>query len=236
MTLSTRVSIQWPPEVASESTSTMVFTSPDNHFVDVRVHRNHYPLTALLDDPYTEVFEWVITGVEKPQGDSIAFEHEIDSQAIANGTDPSADIGHFEAIPDSNDRQETGSMMNPATGKVQDYVEIWRSLDPTRHQPDHEVVATSTSPSYRVQVMKITERDGRYQGTVIQLGDWVQGVVYDRSDEKHPLHVLRMHKRQRLVVFGRADWFPLGEYSLHQQVKVFDLLWTCIEESGSSTE
>lgn len=239
MTLSTRVSIQWPPELAEEKSSTMVFTSPKDLFVDVRILTDHYPYKKrAVDLPFTDVFQWVIVGTEEciPNSNKIAFHHEVDSMAIAellqSGKSVSEciggpDVGNFFSIPDSEDRKETGEMVNPDTGKVQDYIEIWRSLDPDFHTPTK--LARETSATVHLASVYDVNTE-RYQGRIIRLGNWLQGVLYDKHSSAQPLHVVRAHRDSvgsnwhYLIEYGNTGLFPVDGEATETEVE-----WQCVE-------
>lgn len=245
MTLSTRVSIQWPPELAGEDTKTLILTSPNGHFVDIRIFKDKLPFVPGPEVPFfADVFEWCMTGkeVEIPNTNSISFPHVIDSHAIAKSIsqgqpleDGEADVGHFFSIPGSDDRKETGSMTNLATGKVQDYVEIWRSLDPLTHSPDHEVRQVKGGAPVPVCVLEVVE-NVQYQGTLIKYGNWIQGLIYDKSDDKVPLHVIQRYcpengTEQTVIEFGDIKLFPLDFKTELDEVLVVkdNLCWKRIE-------
>lgn len=244
MTLSTRVSIQWPPELAEEKTSTMVFTSPKNLFVDVRILSNHYPYkTQAKDLHFTEVFQWVIVGTEEsiPESNKIAFHHEIDSMAISQLLKTGKpmedclgepDVGNFSSIPSSEDRKETGEMVNPATGKMQDYIEIWRSLDSEVHTP--ELLGREASTTVHLVTVYDVKTE-KYHGRMIRLGNWAQGVVYDKQNLDHPLHVVRAFRSSTswsyLIEYGDSGLFPLNNNEEPTIITETGLEWSCVERT-----
>lgn len=260
MTLSTRVSIQWPPELAAEKTRTLILASPEGHFVDIRIYKEyegsfggpgpdvqHQSLSQPQSQPlpfFGDVFEWCMTGKEVPipNTNSISFPHVIDSQAIARSIrlglpleEGEADVGHFSSIPGSDDRKETGAMTNPATGKVQDYIEIWRSLDPLAHTPEHEVRESKGNTPIPVSVLEVVENP-QYQGTVIKYGNWIQGLVYDKENNDVPLHVIQQYgprtkPRQTVIEYGDITLFPLDfNTELNETTNLKEnLVWKRIE-------
>lgn len=245
MVISTRVSIQWPPEEAEELSHTMAFTSPQGHYVDIRILKTHYPYVQHKNQPFfDEVFQWCLCGTEQPiEGtNKIRFINEIDSQAIAKSVRsgkyvaPGEDIGDFSAIEGSHDRKEVGSMVNPATGRVQDYIEIWRSLDPLRSTPTEEVREPAESEPESITGFSLEIKDNsRYLGKLIRLGFWIQGIVYDKQSEN--IHVIRSHfnlavaEWQNQIEYGQIDQFPLtfaGEVGDKVLVSS-SFSWSCVE-------
>ncbi|THC92426.1 hypothetical protein EYZ11_008116 [Aspergillus tanneri] len=113
--LSTRMSIRWIPEPASETTDTIVM-SVKGWYVDLRV------------DKKSSAIDWAIAGqriVDSEDSSRVQFTHEIDSH---NSFDV-ADCGTFTTLP-NGDELEVGSMPRPDRpgAPVSDYEEIWREL------------------------------------------------------------------------------------------------------------
>ncbi|RKP30297.1 hypothetical protein METBISCDRAFT_180, partial [Metschnikowia bicuspidata] len=185
MVLSTCASLQWVPGDASELMHTLVFMSPADHFVDARIYKNQYPH---IQEDFEDIFDWVIVGEKVPLSDSrIRFTHAVDLREIMTALKTNRpllecrsgpDIGEFSPVEGSANRRETGTMVHPATGVPTEYVEIWRLLDPIRTTFETEVAegdawdATVCTATYRYS-------EGKRQGRVIVLGNWVQGVIYD---------------------------------------------------------
>lgn len=235
MTFSTRISIQWPPESAEETTKTYVITSPKhNHFVDIRSYLNPSSIK-----PRGIPFEWALAGVEEDVGSGkILFHHEIDSQSILNSDStrdptqpPAADLGHFEQLP-NGDRKETGEMRNPATGKIQPYVEIWRSLDANETSPEKEM---REKEGHNPEVYVLAVDDEEYKGKLIRMGNWIQGVVWEKkkSANANALSLLRAY-------FDGSEWKRLLEYgpisipcnfdgNINDSIIINGIKWNCIE-------
>lgn len=228
MVLSTRVSLQWLPNEPMETSHTLVFTTPRDHFVDVRIKKDKYPFVQQEEIPvdFNDIFEWVIVGEEEPieNTNKIQFNHTVNLQdimkSLATGkplleckSDP--DIGEFSAIEGSKDRKEVGRMVNPETGKCTEYVEIWRSLNPEETTFETEVREGENRDGDDVgagpEVYSATYdlNDGSLYGRVIVLGKWVQGVIYDEADKTHPISVIRAHRE------SSGSWEPLIRYGKH---------------------
>ncbi|KAH8691608.1 hypothetical protein BGW36DRAFT_305288 [Talaromyces proteolyticus] len=116
--MSTRVSIRWPPEDAYENTDTTVL-SVNNFFVDLRVEKD------------TKKLDWAIAGVRVvDQTDSrrVTFLHTINSR----NTFQHVDTGLFTPM-DNGDELETGTMLrpsDPAGPFPRQYEEVWRQRKP----------------------------------------------------------------------------------------------------------
>ncbi|KAI9038833.1 uncharacterized protein KD926_010166 [Aspergillus affinis] len=113
--LSTRISIRWIPEPASETTDTVVM-SVKGWYVDLRV------------DKTSGDIDWAIAGqriVDSQESSRVQFTHEIDSHNSFNV----ADCGTFSALPNGDDL-EIGSMTRPDKpgAPVTKYEEVWREL------------------------------------------------------------------------------------------------------------
>ncbi|CAH2354232.1 hypothetical protein CLIB1423_15S01552 [[Candida] railenensis] len=248
---STRVSLKWANEQASEPTSTYVITSPGAHFVDIRILASAYPYNPTKGDAtYEEVFDWVSSGMEQvvegadETGETveIKFKLEIDSmevtEAIKTGKPiedcrRGTDSGIFSEIPGSEDRKEIGNMVNPAIGQNQDYIEIWRSLDPEKHTPTTEVREDATAKGISSYVLVCDSE--HWEGKVVRLGNWVQGLIH--SKQSHELHVVRAwfngSEWEYLIRFGDVELFDLDFSGTKGNVtEKKGLKWECIEYSS----
>lgn len=129
MSLSTRLAIAWPPDIPPyENTDTLVLSFPSNHFIDLRPLKSFHSL------------DWGMAGhqstIQTPDGDKsillffqlikATFIHTVDSRVPK---DPLSvkDEGWFKKLPNGDDL-EIGMMMNPETGRIMAYEEIWRTI------------------------------------------------------------------------------------------------------------
>ncbi|KAJ7619394.1 hypothetical protein FB45DRAFT_1033257 [Roridomyces roridus] len=114
--ISFRDSIRWLPDDASEPTHTVVLTATDSGvFLDVRFEKE----TGQLD--------WAFAGYRSsPDPNHTKFTHYIDSRtqnALAV-----VDIGTNTQLADGR-TLEAGEMINPTTGTLTKYEEVWRDLE-----------------------------------------------------------------------------------------------------------
>ncbi|KIW02723.1 uncharacterized protein PV09_06157 [Verruconis gallopava] len=116
---STRVSIRWLPDPASEETDTLVL-SVDGYYVDLRVRKSDGAI------------DWLLAGeriVDPENTSKVKFTHIIDSNHDPRDPHPAPDVGEFSKLPNGDDL-ETGQMPNPAAGgKMMAYEEVWRELN-----------------------------------------------------------------------------------------------------------
>lgn len=247
MTLSTRVSLQWLPDLAFEETSTLVIASPQGHYVDIRIYKDKLLDKPISNDEYfNDIFQWCLAGKEVPikNTSKIIFKSVIDSQAISRsillnkplidciGDD---DVGDFSTIENSDDRIETGEMTNPETGKKQDYIEIWRSLDPEEHTPILEVKEPKNPKSSKVHVLEVSTSD--FEGKVVRLGNWMQGIIYDKFNKKNPINVIRSFYNNdasewdHLIEYGDISLFPVEFIGEVGDISYIGdrIVWKCIE-------
>lgn len=249
MVLSTRVSIQWLPDEPSELTSTMVSTSASDHFVDIRILKDKYPHVQEGPEPesFKKIFDWVITGEEEEiVGTSkIQFNHAINLQEIMKSLKTGVpllecksepDIGDFSSIENSEDRKETGTMVNPITGRMTPYIEIWRSLNPEMTTPAKEVLEgrDAAGQKYELNDQSINWtydlNEGPFYGRIIRLANWVQGVVYDESEKTHPLSVLRAYFDESSGTFVYVIKYGLYEFpDIQDTVSIEAKAWHKIE-------
>lgn len=247
--LSKRLSIQWPPESAGEDTETMVIYSKQDHFVDIRVYKSQYPVINETPDlqAFKNTFEWTMIGDEIPLEPTdpntyvLKFTHEIDSLAIVKSieqgkpleqclTEP--DVGTFSKLPGTEDRKETGHMINPATGKDQNYIEIWRSLSANKHSLTKEVRETPEDIENDPNLFVLRVDLAQYHGQLIRTGNWCQGILHNKNNSVVPLNVVRAfydEKWNYLIKFGDIE-MPLefgGRKGDH--VTKGGIEWECIE-------
>lgn len=118
--ISTRAFIQWLPDPPSEPTSTIVLTSSNRHFVDIRV--------STRKDVNPAHVGWTFAGHSTSKlvnGKTLSqWHHWVDSKS----TKPEEVVDKGEMLPedDSGLALEKGEMVNPATGQLTEYVEGWR--------------------------------------------------------------------------------------------------------------
>jgi hypothetical protein len=190
--ISTRAFIQWLPNPPSEPTSTVVLTSSQRHFVDIRV------LADQAVDPAH--VEWAFAGRSTSKvvdGKTLSqWHHWIDSKS----TRPGEVVDKGEMMPEDDEglALEKGEMVNPATGRLTEYVEGWRDgeigvvLAPGREIVEgfyeelrgrgvsvdgvRDLLATEAESRLSI-VLQHEDVARRSRGMVIRLGHLCQGVM-----------------------------------------------------------
>ena len=163
--------------------STLVLTTSTGYYVDVRIQippNFDGDLKFLNGDPDTLELDWAFAGTSlsttSGPSRSCTWTHWIDT------TYPSGhqDSGTMWELKDGT-TLEIGSMENPATGKAEDYQEIWEDLRPTID---------------RVQVgqakfhARMLDKEGS-KGMIINIGGWLQGIRIDGEGEGRNVTVER---------------------------------------------
>jgi hypothetical protein len=192
--ISTRAYIQWLPDPPSEPTSTQVLTSSQKCFVDIRVATEELPKGV---DPAH--VEWAFAGHSESKvinGKTLSqWHHWIDSKS----TTPEEVVDKGEMLPEDADglALEKGEMVNPATGRVTEYVEGWRDGEIRAVTPPGEEVskasreqlhdrgvgvdglrAASDADSRKLSlVLRHENVERRARGMVVRLGQICQGVM-----------------------------------------------------------
>ncbi|KZV75035.1 hypothetical protein PENSPDRAFT_647560 [Peniophora sp. CONT] len=120
MSISTRAGIAWNGGSLEEPTDTLVLTG-NSYFVDVRVLKTEKKL------------DWAFAGTKtskpgpNPGETTSTWHHSIDSLHDA----PVEDSGILWSDPTDPSRTlERGEMLNPASGQVEPYKEVWKDIDP----------------------------------------------------------------------------------------------------------
>lgn len=179
--VSIRRHIRWGADPPSEPTSTLVLTSPGRRFVDIRVLTAASPGLDSTIDLGHEAFgsltmdrlDWAFAGtsssakVTRADGGETThsvFNHWVDSRT----TEPQLvrDEGDLTPCPGGL-ALEVGSMVNPATGLMTAYEELWHDEQPTpRGAKTPECV-----------VFQLLDEPGAKRGKFICLGPYAQGVL-----------------------------------------------------------
>jgi Protein HRI1 len=183
------------PDRAKEPTSTLVLMSRNLHFVDLRILKPLNPSEPDLPNeggPNSRL-EWAFSGVAKytelPGCVHAEWSHEIDSRA----NDPDKDEG--DLIPQHDGSVlEIGRMVNPATGKMTEYEEVWADLE----------VEVIGEDSQRISIVIAVVDDLRgIKGKIVRVGQWCQGI----SKVGTVTHVERWHwvgKKQGTMAAGKG--------------------------------
>ncbi|KAJ7719627.1 hypothetical protein DFH07DRAFT_947120 [Mycena maculata] len=132
--ISYRDSIRWLPEEASEPTQTIVLTAKNGVFLDVRFHKESGKL------------DWAFAGYRSSlEPNSTKFTHHIDSRTL----NPLEVVDVGTNTPLANGMTlEAGEMVNPATGSLTKYEEVWRDVAAA----DALFVRNRTSSVWRARV------------------------------------------------------------------------------------
>ncbi|KAI1752447.1 hypothetical protein F4782DRAFT_155097 [Xylaria castorea] len=171
MSISIRDSIRWLPDAASEPTFTVVLTSPEHRFVDIRALKD-------ASDPKTSL-EWAFAGVSSSDiRDGVrhsTWRHVVDSRTRT----PETVVDEGDIFPrDDGGTLETGRMVNPATGKPTDYEEVWTDLEAEgipEINPNSDALARQ--PKGRCVVLELNDGEREARGMAICLGRYYQSVV-----------------------------------------------------------
>ncbi|GAP89627.1 putative sodium nucleoside [Rosellinia necatrix] len=174
MSISIRESIRWPPDPASEPTSTVVLTSPGRRFVDVRV------LLPEEAGGSGSGLDWAFAGTSSSVevGDGVwhtTWRHVVDSRTNA----PASVVDEGDVLPRGDGvTLETGRMVNPATGRVAEYEEVWADLEPEAvPEAGRDSPSTGSIRGARYVVVELSDEARVERGMVVCLGRYCQGVV-----------------------------------------------------------
>ncbi|KAI1367742.1 hypothetical protein F5Y08DRAFT_41067 [Xylaria arbuscula] len=233
MSISIRESIRWLPNPASEPTSTVVLTSPERRFVDIRILKdsNSNGLSARVD--------WAFAGISSSEIRNgvchCTWRHVVDSRTRAPET--VRDEGNI--FPPANGRTlETGRMVNPDTGKLTDYEEVWSDLHP-EIVPENSTGKEAPQQRARCVVLELKNEEREERGMIVCLGRRYQGVM--RSGDSFAAERWLWHDGEWHREFRNGDlWIPVPEHlykddtlSLNKHVISEDKLqkWEVVEMS-----
>lgn len=190
--ISIRKFIRWLPDEASEPTSTIVVTSPERRFVDIRIlHQAADTGQAKETEPLPlDRLDWAIAGTSSSwmrddgQGGQVnrgQWRHWIDSRTTK--PEDATDEGDNYPQPDGT-TLEKGAMVNPDTGLETDYEEVWI---------DEEPKPVGNSSTVRFIVMQVEQPELR--GSVVRVGHRCQAFLRKRD----------------MIVAERWEWTGEGE-------------------------
>lgn len=159
--ISRRISLRFLPDPPSELTSTLVLNAGGgtNLYTDFR---------PFLREP--TACEWAFAGAkEYLSGDRCQWSHVVDNRAKPGDEPAAPDVGHCETLP-NGDELETGEMVNPATGRVEAYEEVWRDK--------------TLAPGTKVVAVQLKRKDTEaVLGIFVQVGDWAQIVTKTENED-----------------------------------------------------
>jgi hypothetical protein len=195
--ISRRHEITWSSAPTSEPTSTLVLTSAAGKFVDIRIFKD--PQDPNCTTPGSQL-EWAIAGqttyTTTPTGERRGrWAHWIDSRS----TRPAADEGVLERVPDADVRarwpelvpdaddsgelpevtRETGCMVNAATGREEEYEEIW--VDERKEVPGRAAGAEGEFGREEGSCCVVARFEGHGEvlgrGLIVWIAQFCQGIL-----------------------------------------------------------
>ncbi|KAK5108358.1 hypothetical protein LTR62_008388 [Meristemomyces frigidus] len=241
--ISVRDSVRWLPDAAEEPTSTIVLTSGENRFVDIRILKksDHADLGHDPVLPFKRL-DWAFAGVsssrELHDKDGNAYAHSAWQHWVSDRTkdaDSVKDEGDMYPMSDGR-TLEKGSMTNPATGVKTEYEEMWRDVKVAKVTQPSEDVGKEGVRKCVVLVLHEDEREAR--GMVVRVGQFVQGVL--RVGDHFSLERWEWHSAwqnggwKRSVRMGDL-WLPCsaamedGKVRLGGEVKYGEFVWKVVE-------
>lgn len=236
--LSLRHYLRWLPDPVPEedNTSTIVTTSNEYRFVDLRVFKE-----ALLS-PSEEVgqslsqLEWGLAGTSSSvpakgsNGEEIThgvWKHWIDSRSL--DADGVQDEGDNYSLSDGK-ILEKGRMVNPETGKLTEYEEVWEDLKVERVGRD------SSSGEIQCVVIQVHDEKCEVRGLVVRVGQFCQGIMRVGGEVAVERWVWGEDHWKRTVRMGKGS-LPCGEAMQSTKLKLGGKIpcgeqeWTVIELS-----
>ena len=249
--ISVRKYIQWLTEPPSEPTSTLVLTSAQSRFVDVRilnpsqqcdsegVHQRklinfdrRYCMLNYIDILPFSRLDWAFAGTSStelktvPDGRQLVhskWRHWVDSRfPLAEEVNDEGDM-----LPQKDGTTlERGTMVNPATGQMTDYEECWSDVEPTSTNSDSERLCV---------VLQLHDDANNARGVVVRIGQYCQGLL--RVGEQLALERWEWKKEtgwNRVTRMGDM-WLPCGvalddsKLKIDGEVTYGQYLWKVVE-------
>lgn len=117
------------PGEPDELTSTVVLTSPQGRYVDVRVYkRQQYVLPEHFEKTFAGNLEWAFAGTSKSHHDHSGKQYTVWDHWVDSFTkEPEEDKGEMIRL-ENGDVLEKGTTIDPETGDLKHYEELWTDL------------------------------------------------------------------------------------------------------------
>ncbi|KAL6718465.1 hypothetical protein ACLMJK_004556 [Lecanora helva] len=162
------------PGEPEEPTSTIVLTSKDSYYVDIRILLETYEKERDLDTSTTACVDWAFAGKcrSEPQGarengmiklSHTIWDHWIDSRS----DDPGVDEGDMWVQRDG-DILERGKQKHPDTGEEIEYEELWHDL---------EVIPLGKKNNRSSLVIRAEDSEKGARGLAVKVGGFCQAIL-----------------------------------------------------------
>lgn len=172
------------PTTLFEPTSTLVLTSPNNVFVDLRFYKSFAPgQTPLPNAGESSRLEWGFAGTNAsvpttdkhvgegeepwPNISHSTWTHFVDSRYTVGSTDIPRDEGDMYPI-NSTLTLEFGHMYQPDLKAVKTHEEMWK---------DVPVLRTADGGGKKCVVMRLHDDEVGARGVIVKVGQFCQGIV-----------------------------------------------------------
>ncbi|KAK3679411.1 hypothetical protein LTR78_000972 [Recurvomyces mirabilis] len=247
--ISIRDSIRWLPDEADEPTSTLVLTSGENRFVDIRILKGSENETkSNLPVPLLSGLDWAFAGFShselqhddngKPYAHS-TWQHWVSDRA--RNVDEVKDEGDMFEMPDGR-TLEKGRMVNPATGQETDYEEVWRDgvakVVPEDESDGADDREEGEAGKKKCVVLMLHDDEHEARGMVVRMGQFVQGVLRAGShfslERWEWMGTAQKEGWQRVVRMGDS-WMPCGaateqrRLALGSEIRFGEYVWKVVE-------
>lgn len=159
------------PGEPEEPTSTIVLTSKDSYFIDVRILREKLEEEKNKEVNTESCLEWAFAGKSHTtlsNNSSMQLSHTVWHHWIDSRTDnPDPDEGDMW-VQSNGDILEKGKNSDPATGEETEYEELWHDL---------QVEAFGKKDNRSSLVMRADEPEKNIRGMAIKIGGWCEGIL-----------------------------------------------------------
>lgn len=188
--ISRRLSLRFLPEKPDEPTNTLVLNAGGTgaFYCDFR------PLSAAPED-----CEWAFGGAKEYLEDGrCRWTHLVDSrEGKEGGKDGAPDVGLCETLEDGTEL-ESGEMINPRTGQVGKYEEVWKDV---------------AVPTGSRVILAVLRRSGQttIDGIWIQVGGLCQSVARGHHGDVAAVRWQYDDSKKawsQTARYGQIDWIP----------------------------
>ncbi|CAF9928970.1 MAG: hypothetical protein ALECFALPRED_004183 [Alectoria fallacina] len=170
-TISERKHYRLLPAEPEEPTSTIVLTSKDSYFIDVRILRGKLEQEKNQEANTESCLNWAFAGKShttfsqdsSKQLSHTVWDHWIDSRS----NNPDSDEGDMWVQP-NGDILEKGKNSDPVSGEETEYEELWHDL---------QVEAFGKKHNRSSLVMRADQPERMIRGMAVKIGGWCEGLL-----------------------------------------------------------
>jgi len=192
--VSRRRYIQWEGEEPSEPTYTIVLTAPSNKFVDIRIlkpdDQDAFNQLSNKKQKTNLWLDWAFGGqmtssrIEHSRKTQCEWLHWVDNRVSYNEK-ARVDAGITYQQEEKGLSLEHGSMVNPATGKMTNYQEMWEDVPMACVEEYNKWCVTASLDNPDLEAKGMIIRLAQYIHAVLRVGETFAASIWMWEPDSH---------------------------------------------------